>query len=55
LKNKVAGGHVNRNAQFENITTLRALYTVAGNPVLSVDSKKRTDWQSVPRWQGLYH
>ena len=41
LKNKAAGGHVNRNAQFENITALRALYMAAGNPVLSVDSKKK--------------
>jgi hypothetical protein len=41
LKKKAAGGHVNRNAQFENITKLRALYTAAGNPVISVDTKKK--------------
>jgi Rhodopirellula transposase. len=41
LKKKAAGGHVNRNAQFENITKLRALYTAAGNPVISVDAKKK--------------
>ena len=41
LKKKAAGGHVNRNAQFERIAELRALYTAAGNPVVSVDSKKR--------------
>src|SRR5450759_5256056 len=41
LKMKAAGGHVNRNAQFENITKLRALYTAAGNPVISVDAKKK--------------
>ena len=41
LKNKAAGGHVNRNAQFENIAKLRALFTVAGNPVISMDSKKK--------------
>ena len=41
LKNKAAGGHVNRNAQFENTIALEALCSVAGNPVLSVDSKKR--------------
>jgi len=41
LKNKATGGHVNRNAQFENITALRALYEAEGNPVLSVDSKKK--------------
>ncbi len=41
LKKKAAGGHVNRNAQFENIAILRALFTVAGNPVISMDSKKK--------------
>lgn len=41
LKKKAAGGHVNRNAQFERIAELRALYTAAGNPVVSVDSKKK--------------
>jgi hypothetical protein len=41
LKNKAAGGHVNRNAQFENIAELRTLYTSAGNPVISVDTKKK--------------
>ena len=41
LKKKAAGGQVNRNAQFENITQLRALYPAAGNPVISVDTKKK--------------
>jgi len=41
FKNKATSVHVNRNSQFENITALRALYTAAGNPVLSVDSKKK--------------
>jgi transposase len=41
LKNKATGGHINRNAQFERITELRDLYTATGNPVLSVDSKKK--------------
>jgi transposase len=41
LKKKAAGGHVNRNSQFENIAKLRTLYTVAGNPVISVDTKKK--------------
>ena len=41
LKKKAGGWHVNRNAQFENITKLRALYTAAGNPVISVDAKKK--------------
>ncbi len=41
LKKKAAGGHVNRNAQFENIAKLRALFMTAGNPVISMDSKKK--------------
>ena len=41
LKKKAAGGHVNRNAQFERIAELSALYTAAGNPVISVDAKKK--------------
>ena len=41
LKKKATGGHVNRNAQFERIAELRALYTAAGNPILSVDTKKK--------------
>ena len=41
FKNKATGGRVNRNAQFENITALRALYKAEGNPVLRVDSKKK--------------
>jgi len=41
LKNKTAGGHVNRKALFENTIALEALCSAAGNPVLSVDSKKR--------------
>ena len=41
LKKKAAGGHVNHNAQFERIAELSDLYRAAGNPVLSVDSKKK--------------
>jgi hypothetical protein len=41
LKKKAASGQVNRNAQFERIAELRALYTAAGNPVISVDAKKK--------------
>lgn len=41
LKKKAAGGHVNRNAQFERIKTLRKDYEVAGNPIISVDTKKK--------------
>ena len=41
LKKKAAGGHVNRNAQFERIAELRSMYDAAGNPVVSVDTKKK--------------
>jgi len=41
LKKKAAGGHVNRNAQFGRIAELRALYKAGGNPVISVDAKKK--------------
>lgn len=41
LKKKAAGGHVDRNAQFERIAELKDLYTTEGNPVLSVDTKKK--------------
>lgn len=41
LKKKAAGGHINRNQQFERIAELRALYDAAGNPVVSIDTKKK--------------
>lgn len=41
LKKLAAGGHVNRNAQFERIAKLRASYEAEGNPVVSVDTKKK--------------
>jgi hypothetical protein len=41
LKKKAAGGHVNRNAQFERIAELRSSYKTEGNPVISVDTKKK--------------
>jgi hypothetical protein len=41
LKKKAAGGHVNRNAQFERIKALRQDYETAGNPIISVDTKKK--------------
>ena len=42
LKKKAGGGHINRNAQFERIAELRASYEAEGNPVVSVDTKKRS-------------
>jgi len=41
MKNIATGSHINRNAQFERIAELRSLYTATGNPILSVDSKKK--------------
>ncbi|TXL19673.1 hypothetical protein BMR06_08910, partial [Methylococcaceae bacterium HT5] len=35
------GGHPDRNAQFENITQLKQDYLDAGNPVISMDTKKK--------------
>ncbi len=41
LKKKAAGGHVNRNAQFDRIAELRDDAIAAGNPVISADTKKK--------------
>ncbi|MCK5895332.1 MAG: ISAzo13 family transposase, partial [Cocleimonas sp.] len=41
LKKKAAGGHVERNAQFERIAELRGEYRAKGNPIISVDTKKK--------------
>ena len=41
LKNKAPSGQVNRNAQFDNIAKLSVLYTAAGNPDISEDTKKK--------------
>ncbi|TXK99194.1 transposase, partial [Methylococcaceae bacterium CS5] len=40
-KNITMGGHPDRNAQFENITQLKQDYLDAGNPVISMDTKKK--------------
>jgi hypothetical protein len=41
MKRLATGSHPQRNAQFENIERLKAKYTVEGNPVLSMDTKKK--------------
>lgn len=41
LKKIAGGGHVDRNAQFERIAELRTNYETQGNPVISVDTKKK--------------
>lgn len=40
-KKKTMGQHPDRNAQFENIARLRREYQDAGDPVISVDTKKK--------------
>lgn len=39
-KRLATGSHPERNAQFENIEAIRSSYEAAGNPVLSMDTKK---------------
>jgi hypothetical protein len=41
VKRKSMGSHPDRNAQFENITRLKAEYLAAGQPVVSIDTKKK--------------
>lgn len=40
-KKVTMGSHVDRDAQFKKIGHLRELYTHAGNPVVSIDTKKK--------------
>ena len=40
-KNITMGEHPDRNAQFENIAKIKQDYLLAGNPVISMDSKKK--------------
>lgn len=40
-KKKTMGHHPDRNAQFENIARLRREYQEAGDPVVSIDTKKK--------------
>jgi len=40
-KKKTMGHHPDRNAQFQNIARLRQQYQAAGDPVISVDTKKK--------------
>lgn len=54
LKKKSAGGHVNRNAQFTRIAELKAAYEAQGNPVVSVDTKKKEHIGQMFREGALY-
>jgi len=40
-KKKSLGAHPDRNAQFENIAQLKAAYLGTGDPVISIDSKRK--------------
>ena len=40
-KKKTMGHHPDRNAQFENIAKLRQEYQAAGDPMISIDTKKK--------------
>lgn len=48
VKTLSAGESEQRNAQFETIESLKQAYQAAGNPVMSMDTKKRTDGELVP-------
>tara|TARA_B110000881_G_C18532257_1_gene493762 strand:+ start:120 stop:1346 length:1227 start_codon:yes stop_codon:yes gene_type:complete len=54
LKNKAGGGHINRNAQFVRIAELRSLYEAKGNPVVSVDTKKKEAIGNLSREGKIY-
>lgn len=41
LKSKSTGTSKNRNEQFENITKLKTGYEKQGNPIISIDAKKK--------------
>ncbi|WP_082650623.1 ISAzo13-like element transposase-related protein [Mastigocoleus testarum] len=40
-KRLATGKHPQRNQQFENIENLKITYHEAGNPILSMDAKKK--------------
>lgn len=41
VKNETIGSCENRNEQFENINSIRSQYMQDGNPIVSMDSKKK--------------
>jgi hypothetical protein len=40
-KKKTLGAHPDRDAQFQNITKLKVAYMAKGDPVISIDTKKK--------------
>ena len=49
VKTLATGKSKHRNEQFERIEQLKQTYQAAGNPVMSMDTKKRIDWPAIPR------
>lgn len=54
LKKKAGGGHMDRNAQFERIAELKEIYTAKGNPIISVDTKKKEKIGNLSREGKIY-
>ncbi len=50
-KNITMGENPDRNAQFENIAQLKQTYLEAGNPVISMDTKKKELLLDAPVFQ----
>ncbi len=53
FKTQATGNNPLRNQQFEKINQLIDDYQKAGNPVMSVDTKKRKARSTVSRWTHL--
>jgi len=47
VKKRSGGGSENRDAQFKNIERIKLEYSESGNPVLSMDTKKRVNRQLI--------
>ncbi|GAX46221.1 hypothetical protein NIES4075_72420 [Tolypothrix sp. NIES-4075] len=54
-KRLITGEHRQRNEKFENIEQLKVSYQQAGNPVLSMDTKKITNRTVVSRRTDVYY
>ncbi len=54
LKKKIMQQVPNRNEQFENIARLRTEYEAAGNPIISLDTKKKEKLGNFYREGHLY-
>jgi hypothetical protein len=54
-KQLAIGQTENRNEQFENIDRLKQEYRDAGNPIISIDTKKRVHWQSLSSRKTLHN